>query len=622
MRRWGVLKRIQLAGWLIWFAVAADAYGQTALNLEVQKVLDRNCVKCHGPLEQKAGLRLDSAAALWKGSEEGPVAVAGNPASSKLVQVLAADADLHMPPKKQLADDDIAILHNWIAAAVNKRVVESQSNSRDVPKDPSAAIDYFLAASWKSRHITPAPQCDDLTFIRRATLDLVGRIPTPAETSAFLYDATPHKRLSLIDRLIVTDEAAQNFRELWDLLLLGRRGGRREERRREGGWYAFLEDAYKQDRPWDGVVQSLISARPAQPEDKGSIWFLYERRNDHQQIAEAIAPVIYGTRIDCAQCHDHPLADEIKQEHYWGLVAAFNRSKNTEKGPPGVAESATGGNMNFTNLKKESQPAVMVMLTGSRIDEPRPEADKDSPDQYVDPDAAVRVPKFSRRAVFAEAATQHNPLLSRSFVNHTWALLMGRGIVDPPDEMNSKHPPSHPELLDWLAADFASHNYSVRRLIRNIMASHAYQLARWTGEGVPPAEMFAAAAEKPLIAEAIARSAQLASGCEADDSFRQALAERFQDPPTRAARATIQQTMFLANSDQMATLFTNVKIDGGGLSPEDLVRAVFRRTLIRDPDADELAHAVSFLKDHADLSAAKGQLIWALISGPEFLTNH
>src|SRR5262249_2701472 len=162
----------------------------------------------------------------------------------------------------------------------------------------------------------------------------------------------------LVDRLLAGDEAARNFREVWDALLMGRRGARREDRRRDGGWYAFLENAYKQGRPWDEVVRAIVTARPERPEDQGAIWFLYERRNAPQQRAEAVAPLIYGPRIDCAQSHDPPLAREIKQAPYWGLVAAFNRSRNVDRGPPAVRESAAGGFINFTNLKKESQPAV------------------------------------------------------------------------------------------------------------------------------------------------------------------------------------------------------------------------------------------------------------------------
>jgi hypothetical protein len=508
-------------------------------------------------------------------------------------------------------------------ATADKLPLPTQASIQDyVPAEPSAAIDHFLAAAWKSRGITAAPLCDDRAFLRRVMLDLVGRIPTPEETLAFLLDAAPDKRAALVNRLLVSDEAAQQFRELWDSLLMGRRSGRREERRREGGWFAFLERAFRDDRPWNEVVQAIITARPTKPEDAGAIWFLYERRNDYQQIAEAIAPVIYGARIDCAQCHDHPLASEIKQEHYWGLVAAFNRSKNTDRGPPAVQESATGGFINFTNLKKESQPAAMIMLTGSKIEEPRPDSDEDKPERYVDPSAAVRIPKFSRRAVFADAATSSNPLLARTMVNTTWALLLGRGFVNPPDEMNSRHAASHPELLDWLSADFAAHQYSVRRLTRAIVLSRAYQHARSTNTPLP-SDAFAAALERPLTAESIARSIEIACGIKTDDAFRQALIERFPDPPIRPARATIQQTMFLANSDQMAALFA-AKADSAvsASSDADRVRAAFRRALIRDPDAEELAHGVAFLSAHDHAATTMGQLLWALVSGPEFLTNH
>ena len=606
---------------------AAWAGDGPALNADVQAILDRNCVKCHGPLDQKSGLRLDSAAALWKGNDDGPIAVVGKPDESKMIKALAAGADPHMPPKKQLSDADIAKVRAWIASG-NKRAVTTIVKSA-VPADPAAAIDYFLAAGWQARQVHPAPLCDDRTFVRRVTIDLIGRIPTPQETTTFLYDAAPDKRTSLVDRLMDSPEAARNFREVWDAILMGRHGSRREDRRRKGGWFSFLEDAYREHRPWDDVVRAIITARPTRPADKGSIWFLYERRNEYQQMAEAIAPVIYGTRVNCAQCHDHPLAGEIKQAHYWGLVAAFNRSKNVVGRTPAVAESASGGFMNFTNLKKESQPAVMMMLTGRAIREPRPETDADAPDRYVNPRAAVKVPKFSRRAALADAATRGNPLLARAFVNYTWALLMGRGIVDPVDEMNSKHPPSHPEMLDWLAKDFADHRYDVRRLMRAIVLSHGYQLAAWNGPKAPPPEAFAATVEKPMTAEAIARSARIASGrAPDDDGLRRALVDRFPDVLPRAPHATIQQAMFLANGEQIAALFKPAPDTAAGRiaempGPADRVRGAFRLALLRDPDAAELAHGVEFLKAHAARPAETvGQLLWALVSGPEFLTNH
>ena len=112
--------------------------------------------------------------------------------------------------------------------------------------------------------------------------------------------------------------------------------GNGEDRRKENGWWTFLETSFRTNRAWNETVRDFLVARPDKPENKGASWFLYERRNEHQAIAEAVAPIVYGTKIDCAQCHDHPLAREIKQGHYWGLVAAFNRSKNV---PAGSANS-------------------------------------------------------------------------------------------------------------------------------------------------------------------------------------------------------------------------------------------------------------------------------------------
>jgi hypothetical protein len=601
----------------------------------VQPLLDQYCVKCHGPLEQKSELELDTVEAALKGSENGAVIVPGKPDESLLVEVFAPKSDPHMPPKKQLSDHEVAKVRTWIAALGQAKTQVAKVARPEIPDpntNPAKAIDHFLRAEWTARGITPAPVCDDRTFVRRIYLDLSGRIPNRQEASAFIDDPAPDKRAKLVDRLLASDEYARTFREVWDALLMGRRTGRREQRRRESGWFDFLESAFKNDRRWDEVVREMIVARPSKTEDKGALWFVFERRNEHQQIAEAVAPLIYGTKIDCAQCHDHPLAREIKQGHYWGLVAAFNRSKNVEKGPAAVAESAVGGFVNFTNLKKESQPAVMAMLTGRTIEEDRPAPDvkqDDSPEGYVDPAATVKVPKFSRRAALAEAATHDNPMLARSFVNHTWAILMGRGIVHPVDEMNSKNLPSHPEMLDWLATDFATHDYAPRRLVRAIVLSRGYQLAAWVGENPPDANAFAAAAEKPLMAEAIARSARVASGRDPEDTaLRQSFAETFPDVLPRVTRATIQQAMLLANSEKFSGLYAPETDNAPAIlaslpSLEDRVRQAFRFALTREPDAEELARGVEFLKSRTDKAAdAAGQLLWALAAGPEFLTNH
>ena len=156
-----------------------------------------------------------------------------------------------------------------------------------------------------------------------------------------------------------------------------------------------------------------------------------------------------------------------------------------------MAESAVGGFISFANLQKESQAATLSFLNGVQVDETRPEPDQKeedlaelyaiAPPKEGNSLQAASIPLFSRRAELARAVTQDTPMLAAATVNRLWALLMGRGLVHPVDEMNSKHPASHPQLLDWLARDFEAHEYRLHHLVRSIVLSQAYQRSPWVG---------------------------------------------------------------------------------------------------------------------------------------------
>ncbi len=583
---------------------------------KVQPLFDVQCVKCHGPIEQKGGLELDTPQAVLKGGDDGAVIIPGKPDESPLFQHLAPGADPHMPPKKQLSDTEREIVRSWIAAMtvapVQKPAVARQFES------VTSAIDVLIAEGWGTRGVKPAAVAEDRTWCRRLFLDLVGRIPTQEELAAFIASTDPEKRGALVDRLLASDEYPVRMRELWDVFLMGRgKRGNQEERRIKNGWWSFLETAFRKNRPWNETVRDFLVGRS----EKGASWFLYERKNEHQVIAEAVAPVVYGTRIDCAQCHDHPLAREIKQGHYWGLVAAFNRSKNVEGGNE-VGESAVGGFINFTNLKKESQPAVVTLLTGRSVSEDRPGGDQkeaDGDDKYVVPKAKVRVPKFSRREAFADAATHDNPLLARAFVNRMWAALTGRGIVNPADEMNARNVPSHPELLDWLSQDFASNNYDVRRLVRGIVMSRMYGLA---ASDTPP-EAFAGAQERSLSAEQLARSWRVATGLAPnEDTLRRAVVTALPDVLPKEYNATFQQAQFLTNSPLFAEILKPAQKRITALADVPArVRESFLAAYSREPDAEEFAQSAIFLNGRGDKQEeAVRDLLWALLTSAEFMT--
>lgn len=476
---------------------------------QVEPLLKQHCTECHNPTRAKSGLDLSSLQTILRGGDRGAAVIPGHPDQSNLYKFLSSEADPHMPPgnRKPLAEAEAALVRDWIKAlpaaeskpgadTPHAATTDSQTEvgkpriAWTPPPDmaPERVVDRFLALAWKREKVEPAKPANDAAFVRRVYLDLAGRIPTPEEAASFVNGRGADKRMQLIETLLAGDEYPRRMREIFDTVLMGRRGAEWEEQRARQKWFAFLEDAFRHNRPWNEVVRELILARPNRTNDQGAVWYLYERQNNAQAVAEALAPVVFGVQIQCAQCHDHMVAREIKQAHYWGMVAAFNRSKNVDTpAGPGVAESAIGGFTSFANLKKESQPALLTFFNGRHVDEVRPkdgEKETDSPDLYLVPPPAPEpeagdekrprrkrsvkadhpsVPKFSRRAAFADAVTRDNPLLARAMVNRIWATLFGRGLVHPVDLMDSKHPPSHPELLAWLARDFEQSGYDVKR---------------------------------------------------------------------------------------------------------------------------------------------------------------
>jgi len=652
----------------------------------VEPLLKEHCAECHNPTKLKSGLDVSSLQTILRGGERGAAVIPGRPDESNLYKFLTTDADPHMPPakRKPLTEEEAGLIKKWIQelpVAASLKVAEGSTNwsATNYLRAPASAhlawkpptnmpaarvVDHFLELAWKRDKVKPAKLADDAAFLRRAYLDLVGRIPTAEEGDRFAHARGKDKRAQLIDSLLSSDEYPRHLREIFDPVLMGRRGVEWEEQRADRKWFAFLEDAFRRNRPWNEVVHDLIVARPTRPEDRGAVWYLYERQNNSQAIAEALAPIVFGVQVKCAQCHDHMIAREIKQAHYWGLVAALNRSKNVETpNGPGVAESAIGGFVSFANLKKESQQESLTFFNGRKVDEAWPregEKEIDAPELYVVPPAkgeesksgkgtrrnsAAKVeqpalPKFSRRQALADAVTRDNPLLARAMVNRIWALLFGRGLVHPVELMDSKHPPSHPELLDWLAQDFEQSGYDVKRLIRTLCNTRAYQagskISDAGGKSTPAADSFAHALDKPLSAEQLFRALLVATGNQPDPEgkiagrsekdLRRAFVAQFPDLFPAEYNATLAQAMFLANSPLFDQLLAprpgNLTARLLALPGNELrVREAFAVVFGRGAEREELRECGAYLAAHPGEAGVK-QLLWAMLSSAEFQVNH
>ncbi|HTD67634.1 MAG TPA: DUF1549 domain-containing protein, partial [Candidatus Limnocylindria bacterium] len=213
------------------FLCGADA--DALWSGKIQPLFDVNCVKCHGVIEQKSGLELDTPEAVLKGGDDGPVVVPGKPEKSRLYQYLSPDSDPHMPPKKQLTDVQREAVREWIAC-MEAKTRKARAKAKEVRHFGSVteAIDVFMAEGWKENRIKTASPTSERTWCRRVYLDLAGRIPTQSELDEFLGSRSKTKRSVLVDRLLQSEEYAVRMRELWDVLLMGRpKRGNQEDRR-------------------------------------------------------------------------------------------------------------------------------------------------------------------------------------------------------------------------------------------------------------------------------------------------------------------------------------------------------------------------------------------------------
>jgi hypothetical protein len=647
-------------------------------STHIQPLLAENCFKCHGNIETKSGLSVMTPAEVLKGGDNGPAIVPGKPEKSLLYKYVQSDSDPHMPPKgRSLSVEETALIKRWIEklSPSDARVVTNatgelagaiqasplfRKSSWQPPKGLSAslAIDLLIEKRWRELKVKPSALCDDRTFVRRVYLDVAGRIPTPEELQKFLADKRRAKRAVLVDALLDSPDYAVRMREVFDVVFM-ERGTFVPARERRGNparndlnerWQAYLEWSFRENRPWNSIARDIVLARPTADERRGAIEFLYARKDNAQQMAEAAGSALLGLQIKCAQCHDHPLAPEIKQSHYWGMVAAFNRSKAVDTAAgSGVAESATAGFIKFTNLKGKSTEARLAFLDGNTVAETWPkdgEKENDDADKYANATPVgdgknlkrVPIPKSSRREQLANWITEtNNPLLARAFVNRTSAMLLGRGFVHPVDRMDSSRPPSHPELLDWLADDFGRNGFNVKRLVRNITATRTYQLdSRPADSARPPADSFACALDKPITAEVFARSIFIATGNETETNgfagsdltqIQKIFAQAFPDVFPTENVSSLRQALFLSNSRTLDTLTQSSSTNSlrrlAILDDKAKVRALFIRALSREPDRAEMNRALTHLRAHSESpEPAIRQLLWALLAGAEFRINH
>jgi hypothetical protein len=303
-------------------------------------------------------------------------------------------------------------------------------------------IDDHINATLQRLRLPASPPCDDAIFIRRLRLDLTGRLPTVAELRDFERDSASDKRSKLIDRLLASDD----FVEYWTFLLAAQLRNRSLPNESAGAMalHRWLSQQLNHQRGWNDIVKELVLAQ-GDSHHHGPAWF-WRLTNDPRSQAEAIGQAFLGVRLQCANCHNHPL-DRWTQDDYHGLAALLAK---VERG--------------------------RLVRVGPRGDVTHPRTEEPARPQF--PGVVIQGPMSDLRQPLADWLIQRdNPFVAKAIVNRLWKQMMGRGLVEPVDDLRETNPATHPELFNALAEDFAQQQFNLRHTLRTIALSAAYQRA-------------------------------------------------------------------------------------------------------------------------------------------------
>jgi hypothetical protein len=485
----------------------------------------------------------------------------------------------------------------------------------------ASRIDARLEARWASLKTQPVARADDGEFLRRASLDLVGRIPTAAEARDFLDDPNPAKRTALVDRLLESPAYAARAVVLWRQLLLPDSGDQRAVA--ANGFEAWLTRKVDEDAGYDRIIREILAVKLVERDGQAMATaqveptpaaFYTAKGGKPETIAADSARAFLGIRLECAQCHNHPFA-KWKREEFWGYAAFF-------AGVPRQADD--DGNLPRTGrddaLKRElTIPGTSTVVKAINLDHSAP----------------VFRPRAETREILAEWITApENPYFARAAVNRTWARFLGYGLIDPVDDLDASADEAMVNLLGEIARDFRDHRYDLKYLIRAITATRAYNLssAVAAGESTPPPD-FARMPVRGLSPAQFIDSWTQATGndLEADRArFLELFADR-DEPPTES-QTSILQALTLMNGEFLEKATNPETGDVLGaiagapyLDTAGRVQILYLAALTRRPHPEELARVVAYIDRHPEgpeRAQALADAFWALLNGPEFRVNH
>lgn len=484
-------------------------------------------------------------------------------------------------------------------------------------------VDELVYAKLNKLRIAPSEVCSDEVFLRRVYLDVVGVPPTVEEYHRFMNDSSPNKREKLVDELLERKE----FVEMWVMKwaeLLQIRQTRQVSYKAALLYHQWLQDKIANNVPMDKMVQELLGSNGGTFTNPPTNYYQLER--DQKKTAENVAQVFMGMRIQCAQCHNHPF-DRWTMDDYYGFVAFFSQigRKNAEDPRETIIYNSDRGEVNHPVGNRRMDPKFL----GGRT-----------------PDVKGK----DRRVILANwLASDENPYFAKNLANIVWDHFMGRGIIDPVDDVRVSNPPVNEELLDALGQKFSEYDYDFKRLVRDICTSRTYQLATQTNaSNESDNRNFSHAVVRRLRAEVLLDT--IAQVTDSKNKFKGlplgARAVQIADGSTstyflttfgRASRETVcscevkmepnlSQALHLLNGSTVTNAINQGKLIDTRLkeekTPQEIVEELYIRCLSRRPSEKEMSNIQQVLAEEEDQRKVLEDVFWALLNSQEFIFNH
>lgn len=473
-------------------------------------------------------------------------------------------------------------------------------------------------------------KCSDSEFIRRATLDTTGKLPSVETVKNFLDDPSSDKRTKYIDQLLGDPEWADYWATVFNDLL-------RPNTQRVGVKPVYLLDHWirrklRQNTPWDEFVTELLTATGSSHE-YGPVAFFRDKREPHTAGAFT-SRIFLGVRLECAQCHHHP-NEKWGQDDYYQLAAFYGSMKRKGQG---ISPPISG------------EPEYWWFQEGGEVKHPvTQEVMKPKPPDG--PFAEIPQGEDPRKVLINWMLEKENPYFAKAIVNRIWKNFFGTGFVEPVDDFRASNPPTNGKLLDWLAEDFVAHDYDLKHLMGRILKSRTYQTSTLPNEtNAADHRNYSRSLRRRLSAEVMADA--VAKVTEVSDTFQglppmakamqvwnTKMPSTFLDtfgrpdasvecPCERDPAPTITQTLHLANNRKLVDRIAQSSSRASRLAksdqpPEKIVEELYLSAFSRFPTESELKTASTiFTKESATRQTAAEDLLWALLNSAEFVLNH